>query len=435
MMRRTCRTYLAKIFVYASVFFVSVTPCNGGEEGYGMGVVIASHGTNVTYTLLGKVRSSNELHQVAVRILSISHDTPISVCADVQTPLSELNKARDIMFAAGVSNVPCFAAMDTRGTLKRVFFRDWAKRDLEGELFEAINAINLERVEDLVNKGAYLEARNSRLETPLCAAVARSPINERRLAVIKLLISRGAEIEAKDVNGLAPLCAAVLARSLEAVNMLIAARAHVQTRDRQGFTPLIWAPDSSASSLSIVQALVDANADVNACSDGGMTALHRALIRNRRDVAEYLVGKGADVEAKMTAGNGDSPLHLAIGYPSVTMVKFLLAHKASVTSRNNRGMTPLHYAAGGDTDIIKVLMKAGSDINATDDEGRTPLHLAVNRGREVVSGAVDRDVGALIPYGPDLNKRDRSGARAIDIARKAGRESVVKLLKDAAATD
>jgi len=60
-------------------------------------------------------------------------------------------------------------------------------------------------------------------------------------------------------------------------------------------------------------------------------------------VAEVLLAKGADVDAK--DGSGQTPLHVASSLETKRVPELLIAKGANVNARDNRGNTPLHLAA------------------------------------------------------------------------------------------
>ena len=94
---------------------------------------------------------------------------------------------------------------------------------------------------------------------------------------------------------------------------------------------------------AVKQAIAD-GADLNAMGDEGETPLHQAALGGHKEVAELLIGKDADVNAK-----GD-----------------------------DSGVTPLHFAAlEGQKEMAELLMAKGTDVNAKGDDGKTPLDRAI----------------------------------------------------------
>src|SRR5262249_44263604 len=66
-------------------------------------------------------------------------------------------------------------------------------------------------------------------------------------------------------------------------------------------------------------------------STEGYTPLHWAARSDRAAVAEYLIGRGAKVNAD--DGSGWTPLHLAAQQGHLDVVKLLVAHGANVNAR------------------------------------------------------------------------------------------------------
>jgi ankyrin repeat protein len=74
------------------------------------------------------------------------------------------------------------------------------------------------------------------------------------------------------------------------------------------------------------------------------------------DIVEYLVGKGADINAK--DNGGETPLHFAVSYDNLEIIKYLIKKRANVNIKDNGGKTPLDYVE--DAEIIKFLRDAGA---------------------------------------------------------------------------
>ena len=77
-----------------------------------------------------------------------------------------------------------------------------------------------------------------------------------------------------------------------------------------------------------------------------------------------------------------TPLHVACNNGQDVVVNILLQYKVGLNALNNRGQTPLHYAAYFPHGALcmELLVKSGADPNIQDTEGRTPLHMTAMFG-------------------------------------------------------
>jgi hypothetical protein len=108
---------------------------------------------------------------------------------------------------------------------------------------------------------------------------------------------------------------------------------------------------------------------------------------------------------------GMTPLHWATKNDHKEVVEFLLAHNAEVNARAEDLRTPLHLAAISDRrDIAEALLAHGADANAKDYEGDTPLHLAAFNGFADVAEL-------LLAHGADVNAVDSGGMTPLHWAR------------------
>lgn len=117
--------------------------------------------------------------------------------------------------------------------------------------------------------------------------------------------------------------------------------------------------------------------DVNAKYDLGLSLLHYATEYEGKEIAELLIVKGADVNAKDM--DGSTPLHFA--YRNKDVAKLLIANGSDVNAKNNKGMTPLHYLYEN-KEIVELLIAKGADVNAKDNEGKTALDYAEDEDLE-----------------------------------------------------
>lgn len=128
---------------------------------------------------------------------------------------------------------------------------------------------------------------------------------------------------------------------------------------------------------------------VSSKDDSGFTPLHTAVFAAHAEVAEFLLSKGADVNAREK--NGATPLIIGAmggrvevdGQAGVEAL--LLTHKADINAKSANGMTALHVAALlGHADVVKLLLAKGADLNAKDEKDNTPSDYAAQQGRQEV---------------------------------------------------
>lgn len=163
-------------------------------------------------------------------------------------------------------------------------------------------------------------------------------------------------------------------------------------------------------------------------ADGALLELFRAIAsRNDREVATRLdaspelavrpIHIGATREYAKTyflgaihhyIYSGDTALHMSAAAHQRQLAESLVGRGADVRARNRRGAEPLHYAADGgpgangwdpaaQRDVITYLITAGADPNALDKSGVAPLHRAVrNRCSMAVSALLDNGADSLL---------------------------------------
>lgn len=148
--------------------------------------------------------------------------------------------------------------------------------------------------------------------------------------------------------------------------------------------------------LDRVRELLNANAtSISAFSHDGWTPLHLAAHFGQKEIAAYLLSRGAPVEARAQNAIGNTPLHAAVAGGQRTCVALLLQHGADVHATYENGLTALHVAAAnGDDASARLLLthKARPDARAAD--GRTPLDHAKEKRHERLVRLLERAMGA-----------------------------------------
>ena len=94
-----------------------------------------------------------------------------------------------------------------------------------------------------------------------------------------------------------------------------------------------------------------------------------------------LAESGSIINISMESSGKMTPLHTAAAQGRKEMAEKLLAKKANLEAKNGLGFTPLVSAVLGNHEgVLSVLLKAGADKNVTTTKGETALSLAQQKG-------------------------------------------------------
>ncbi|VVD02579.1 unnamed protein product [Leptidea sinapis] len=141
-------------------------------------------------------------------------------------------------------------------------------------------------------------------------------------------------------------------------------------RDYSGFD-IVKATQYGA--YSRVKELVEAGWDVNQPDHETVTLLHWAAINNRRDIIEYLVSKGARVDA-IGGELQSTPLHWAARQGHLEATVLLVRAGANPGLWDAEGCGCVHLAAQyGHTAVVAYLVARGVAPDGPDAAGMTPL--------------------------------------------------------------
>ncbi|CAG9136805.1 unnamed protein product [Plutella xylostella] len=210
--------------------------------------------------------------------------------------------------------------------------------------------------------------------------------------------------------------------------------------------------------LSVVKAMLEAREegkltlDINckgqSKSNLGWTPLHLATYFGHADVVQALLEAGADVDE--VNETGDTALHKACFIGNEELVILLLNHKADVNIMNGEGRTPSEVCKTGDVRRLvdaaaraerlrgeRALLTAAREgniediqqllsgpyppnINCVDAVGNSSLHCAAYRGHARVAVL-------LLQNGVDTTVRNNSGQLAVELAKDSEMREVLSV--------
>ena len=258
----------------------------------------------------------------------------------------------------------------------------------------AVYRDSLELAAELIQAGARVDSANRYGVTPLMLACTNGNAH-----LVALLLKAGADANHASPGGETPLMMAARTGRPEPLRCLLANGARTEAReDWHRQTALMWA--AAEGHLSVVQALLDAGAEVGTRTEGGFTAYLFAARQGHIDVVRQLLAAGVPVDQCLNSEDG---------------------------KKNRTGPSALGLAViNAHFELAAVLLDAGADPNFTWD-GRNILH-EITRVRRPGQGTNDPapagsgDLGSLdlvrkiVTHGAHLDARmtrSRAGVRTV----------------------
>lgn len=318
-------------------------------------------------------------------------------------------------------------------------------------LQQAVNSKSIEVVDWLLDHG--LDVNDSRTgRTALFAACS-----DLDLPMVKLLISRGADVNLPSY-GCTPLATACradadqemlsvlmdsgadpkvvaehgsalhYARSVDAATTLLERGCPVDARAEHTLHTALHRAVYDVTAVSLVAALIDAGAPIDAVDNDGNTALGRTVSWDgdeRLDSLQVLLLRGADVTT--INKRGGAPMHVAAVCNSPGCIELMCYAGCDVDIRNEQGTTPLMLACKfGNIDCVKRLLSHGADVQSADKQHRTPLHYALADSR----GSQINIAEALLKAGAELNSKTHEPALTAAALAPFDNSSIIKYLID-----
>ncbi len=234
----------------------------------------------------------------------------------------------------------------------------WRGPDGSTALQWAVYKGDLVKVKLLLKQGADVAAVNNYGANAMQLAAEVADPN-----MLKLLLDAGANADSPNPEGQTALMLVARTGNVEAAKLLVKHKATLDAREQFGEqTALMWA--TARRHPEMMQFLIEKGADVNARSKW-------------RDYQRHLT---AESRAKNLDSGGLTPLLYAIRENCVACVKLLLDKKADVNLPDPDGVSPLLLSIlNTNWDISKLLLDAGADVDQWDMYGQAPLFAVAGR--------------------------------------------------------
>jgi ankyrin repeat protein len=241
---------------------------------------------------------------------------------------------------------------------------------------------------------------------------------------------------------------AIKAGDAHTVSELFKSGVSTEVRLTAGWTPLQNAV--KAGKENVLQAIIDAGADVNATNEMFRTALDVAIELQQNDIAKILRKNGARAGGELSFHgaimtddlnalrkhirenrdmnailDGVLPICLAFQYRKLEAAKILLRKQCDVKKRQKWNVTPLHVAAssGASLEILEKMLKLGAEIDAVNDAGETPLCEAAEGGHLEI-------VDWLLKHGTDVCQGRSHHATPVSCALRRDQTEIASRLID-----
>lgn len=215
-------------------------------------------------------------------------------------------------------------------------------------------------------------------------------VEEGDFEVLSLLVNNGADIEIFGPEALER----AIKEEIEAVALLLDEGTPIND---VGIVLNGLQAAAESGNIELAQYLIERGADVNAPAgaEAGRTALQAACEGGNAEMVMFLLGKKADVNAPPASVDGITAIDAAITRIDEKIFRLLLDHGAQLY-RRDRPTNILHKLIKMDkTNLVRLVLETGIDANqmSAGKEGRTPLQLAAERGNlEIAKVLIDHRV-------------------------------------------
>lgn len=272
-----------------------------------------------------------------------------------------------------------------------------------------------EMVGILLQKGAKVNAKDATDSTPESrgntAIIKAAQRNHSDVIEVLVTMAKDIIIDAKTKDGETALWFISEHENLESLKFLHKHNAKINTSDSAGRSVLVTT--FFHKNREVLEYLIVNGADINHVNNYGGTTLTEAVSGLDSEqgkplfkfLEKFLTFKpNLDLQKIVQSSGGESALHVAARNEGVEGAKLLLDHGATIDLKNlSFGATPLHMAAGlNRIEVAKLLTKRNAKLDIFSTLGLTPLMMAIIQAdEEMVEILVD--AGAAINIKSPVN--------------------------------
>jgi ankyrin repeat protein len=302
-----------------------------------------------------------------------------------------------------------------------------AQEEKDKYLFDAIDIYDYDKVENALNNGANVNARNKDGDTPLIHAIKLEDIDMVYLLLedpninIELDVKKNKELrlaeeltpDGEEQNGIP-----------YAIEDYIETKNKIKKQKDDNIKELSNYKRPNISSLKTMAYYQGPSAlDTHINLNPGTIKRPYGKLGGKRKTKKSKKRFRKTRSKKQRGGTvADSYLIRASAYGHIDMVKKYIEDGADVNAKNDDGNTALMMASwNGHIEVVRFLLKNGADVNAKNNDDNTALQTASMNGRT-------ETVAMLLNNGADVNMKDEEGTTALGAASEAGETEVVKLL-------
>ncbi|THV43885.1 hypothetical protein BGAL_0834g00010 [Botrytis galanthina] len=341
----------------------------------------------------------------------IENNTPLMLaveCKHVKIAKLLLEEGAEVNIKTGSDNTPLLQA-SWAGSLDMVklLLENGAKADYRGynnrtPLMNAAFYGHENVVDLLLENDAEVNCVDFNNESPLMKAAAGG-----NMSIMSLLLERGAKFDSKEKGFASALLSNSQYGRKEMVDFLLQNGVDTSLRNKmpgyQGWTPLMHAASNGHETMVI--ALLENGAEINAKCDSGSTSLYRAVSAGCLTIAELLLERGGKIDLLEEISCG--LLLNAIPNDDEAAVASLLKQSTCTQVDNKENIMLIISAIGnailsGRLAILEILLEKRPNINWKDESGQTPLFWAISHRNQYM-------VRLLIEKGADIELKDNYG--------------------------